>query len=260
MNVEYIRCVSLGHRRYVSNVFCFGGIMSRLFSSILSSIKNLNLFERILWSVSVTVIIISFFATGHPDVLVLCSTLVGVTALVFVAKGDVLGQILCFIFSLLYAAVSFRFAYYGEMISYVGMSGVIALISTVSWIRHPYADKQVKVNRPSVKALLALAALTLAVTVAFYFILKLLGTASLIVSTVSIATSFAASALTVLRSPYYAIMYSLNDIVLITLWVIASISDPSSVPMIFCFVMFLINDLYGFYNWRRMEKRQKQSV
>ncbi|MBE6578051.1 MAG: nicotinamide mononucleotide transporter [Ruminococcaceae bacterium] len=231
--------------------------MSRLFSSVVGSIKNLNRFERTLWTVSVIVIIVSFFAAGQPDVLVLCATLVGVTALVFVAKGDVLGQILCFIFSLLYAAVSFRFAYYGEMISYIGMSGVIALISTVSWIRHPYAEKQVKVNRLTRRCAFGVALLTVAVTVAFYFILKLLGTASLIVSTISIATSFSASALTVLRSPYYAVMYSLNDIVLITLWVIAAVSDPSSIPMIFCFVMFLINDLYGFYNWRRMEKQQK---
>jgi nicotinamide riboside transporter PnuC len=107
---------------------------------------------------------------------------------------------------------------------------------------------------------LAVGVLTVVVTVSFYFILKWLGTASLIISTISIATSFAASALTVLRSPYYAIAYSLNDLVLITLWIIASISDPSSIPMIFCFVMFLANDLYGFFNWRRMERAQAKEI
>lgn len=234
--------------------------MKRLFGSVVASIKNLTLFERILWAVSVTVIIISFFASGRADALVLSATLVGVTALIFVAKGDVLGQILCIFFSLLYAAVSFRHAYYGEVISYVGMSGVIALISTISWLRNPYADKQVKVSRLTANKSIAVGVLTVVVTVAFYFILKWLGTASLIISTLSIATSFSASALTVLRSPYYAIAYSLNDIVLITLWIIASISDPSSIPMIFCFVMFLANDLYGFFNWRRMEREQAKNT
>ncbi len=260
MNVSYIRRVSLGLRRCAANVFCFGGYMSRLISSVIDSIKNLTLFERILWTVSVVVIIISFFAAGEPDALVLFATLVGVTALIFVAKGDVIGQILCFIFSLLYAAVSFRFAYYGEMISYVGMSGVIALISTISWIRHPYAEKEVKVNRPKPLTITLVLLLTAIVTFAFYFILKWLGTANLVFSTMSISTSFLASSLTVLRSPYYALAYCANDVVLIVLWILASIADPTSIPMIFCFVMFLANDIYGFFNWLRMEKRQKRAT
>jgi hypothetical protein len=66
-----------------------------------------------------------------------------------------------------------------------------------------------------------------------------------------------AASLTFLRSPYYAIGYSLNDIVLIVLWIMAAISNPQYISMIFCFVMFLANDLYGFIYWRRMEKRQK---
>ena len=99
--------------------------------------------------------------------------------------------------------------------------------------------------------------LALLVTVLFYFILKALGTANLLFSTISITTSFVASYLTFLRSPYYAIGYSANDIVLIILWILASVEDVSYLPMVACFVMFLFNDLYGFYNWRRMQTRQK---
>ena len=74
----------------------------------------------------------------------------------------------------------------------------------------------------------------------------------------SITTSFLACYLTYLRSPYYALGYSANDIVLIILWILASIKDPANIPMIFCFVMFLVNDVYGFINWKRMSKRQKE--
>ena len=91
----------------------------------------------------------------------------------------------------------------------------------------------------------------------FYFILRALGNASLGVSTLSVTTSFLASALTFLRSPYYALAYAANDIVLIVLWVIASFADTSYIPMTVCFVMFFANDMYGFYNWRRMEKCQE---
>ena len=138
------------------------------------------------------------------------------------------------------------------------MSGVIALISTISWIRHPYAEKQVKVGRPKPLTVVCVFLLAAVVTAAFYFILKVLGTASLTFSTLSITTSFIASSLTVLRSPFYALAYAANDIVLIVLWVLAAINAPSCIPMIICFVTFLANDIYGFINWQRMEKQQKQ--
>ena len=94
-------------------------------------------------------------------------------------------------------------------------------------------------------------------SVGFYFILGALGTSNLVISTLSVLTSFIASAFTFLRSPYYAIAYSVNDLVLITMWVLATLERPEYVPMIFCFVMFLANDIYGFINWKRLGKEQK---
>ena len=94
------------------------------------------------------------------------------------------------------------------------------------------------------------------VTVAFYFILRTFGTANLIPSTISVITSFVAAYLTMRRSPCYALGYAANDVVLIVLWVLASIDDISYISMVICFITFLVNDMYGFINWRRMLKRQ----
>lgn len=82
----------------------------------------------------------------------------------------------------------------------------------------------------------------------------------MIPSTVSVTTSFIAVYLTFRRSPYFALAYGANDIVLIILWVMATAKDRSYLSVVVCFVMFLINDLYGFINWRRMQKRQKENV
>jgi hypothetical protein len=60
-----------------------------------------------------------------------------------------------------------------------------------------------------------------------------------------------------MRNPYYAVAYGANDIVLIVLWILATVENPAYFPMIFCFVMFLVNDAYGFINWQRMKKRQQ---
>ncbi len=202
------------------------------------------------------VIIVSFFFS-ESNVISLVASLMGVTALIFIAKGYVIGQIFVIIFAILYGIISFELTYYGEMITYVGMSAPIALISAITWLKNPYqGSKEVKVAKLTSKKVAILLVLTVAVTTAFYFILGALGNANLIVSTVSVATSFFAASLTVLRSPYYALAYSLNDIVLIALWGIATINDISNLPTLMCFVVFLANDTYGFVNWRRMQRRQ----
>ena len=220
-------------------------------------LKSLSAFEWVLWISSVTVVIISFILTPNKDPLALASSLVGVSALIFVAKGLVVGQVLIVIFALLYGITSCIFSYYGEMITYVFMSAPAAVAAIISWLKNPYGKtNEVKIARLSAKKLLICFAISLAVSAVFYFILKKLGTANLIVSTLSVATSFFAALLTYLRSPLYAIAYSANDIVLIVMWILASIENPGYIPMIFCFVMFLLNDLYGFINWRRMRKKQ----
>ncbi len=228
-----------------------------MLSYIKGALCALSKFERALWAGSAAIIILAFSLSPELDFLVLATTLTGIAALVFTAKGDVLGQIFIICFAILYAIVSFKQALYGEMISYIFMSGGIAVFSTVSWLRHPYAKNQVKINSPTPRALVIIAMLTLVVTVSFYFILKVLGTASLAVSTFSITTSFIASSFTLMRYPHYALAYSVNDIVLIVLWTIAALGTPSAIPMVVCFAIFLVNDIYGFTNWLRMAKIQR---
>jgi len=219
--------------------------------------KSLNKFEWGLFLTSVVVIIGSAFFSGKNSVLELVSSLVGVTALIFVAKGLVVGQAMTVLFSLLYGLVSLKFHYWGEMITYLFMSMPIALLATIEWLRHPYKNTNVvEVSRVTKKQIAVMCVLGSVITFAFYFILKALDTPNLFFSTLSITTSFMAAYLTFLRSPYYGIGYGLNDIVLIVLWVLASIKDISYLPMVLCFVMFLANDMYGFYNWKKLSKTQ----
>lgn len=224
-----------------------------------SFINYFTLFERWLWVCSIILITVSFLIFDRSSYLSLIASLVGVTALIFCAKGNPVGQILMIIFALIYGYISLTFAYYGEMMTYVGMSMPMAAFSLVSWARNPYKGNktEVKVNKLSGKEAAVISVLTVIVTVAFYFILKFFGTANLIPSTLSVTTSFAAAALTFRRSPWFALAYALNDVVLIILWSLAMLTDPSYISVTVCFAVFLANDLYSFINWRRMERRQR---
>ena len=227
----------------------------------ISKIRSLTKFELGLWLFSLTGVTLSSVFSPAFDPLSLIASLIGVTALIFVAKGDPLGQILTVVFSVFYGVISWTFRYYGEMITYLGMSAPMAALAVAAWLRNPYEQgrAEVRVNRLKLPEVLFLAVLTAAVTVLFYFILAFFNTANLLPSTLSVTTSFLASYLTFRRSPFYALAYAANDIVLIVLWVLASMEDPSYLPMILCFTMFFLNDTYGFVNWQRMQKRQNKN-
>lgn len=228
---------------------------------ITNPFSELSFFEWALWLFSLCFIFISFITVGGDQYLTLIASLIGATALIFVAKGHVVGQLLTVLFSIVYAIISFKMNYFGEMITYLGMTTPIAIISVVTWLRNPSSNSsEVAVNKLSVKQSALLALVTALVTFVFYFILRAFDTANLPLSTISIATSFSASALMMLRSPSYALAYCMNDIVLIMLWVLATIGNPSYFPMIVCFIIFFANDVYGFINWGKMEARQKQFV
>ena len=220
--------------------------------------RYFNKEEKALWTVSVLLIMISFFVFDRTNYLTLAASVIGETALIFCAKGNPVGQFLMIIFSILYGIISYDFAYYGEMITYVGMTGPMAVISLISWLKHPYKENrsEVKINKIPGKEWILIFILASVVTYIFYFILKYFNTANLLPSTVSVTTSFIAVYLTFRRSAFYALGYALNDLVLIILWTMAAFTDISYISVLICFAAFFINDLYGFANWSRMQKRQ----
>lgn len=216
-------------------------------------------FERALWLSSAGLIVLSAVLFRGGGALSVITSLIGVTSLIFAAKGNPISQALMIVFSLLYGWISWTFSYYGEMITYLGMTMPMAAWSLIAWLRHPFdgSRAQVAVNRIKAGEIVFLAVLTTAVTVGFYFILRVCHTANLLPSTLSVATSFAAAYLTARRSAWFALAYAMNDLVLIVLWLLASLTDTSYFTVLVCFAVFFVNDLYGFLSWLNMRKRQK---
>lgn len=229
---------------------------------ITAATKYFSKTEIALWCSSVALIIISFCVFDRENYLTLLASLIGVTSLVFNAKGNPFGQVLMVVFSLLYGIISFTFAYYGEMITYLGMTMPMAVFALISWLRNPYNGNktEVKVNTISQKETWFMWLGTAAVTLLFYFILSYFNTANIVPSTLSVTTSFLAVYLTFRRSPYFALAYAANDIVLIVLWVLASICDVKYISVVVCFIAFFVNDIYGYISWQKMKIRQSKNL
>lgn len=228
---------------------------------LLLAFTVLNKFDKCLWLASCTVVVLAFCMGSTLQPLLLVTSLLGVTALIFMAKGHVMGQLMTAVFSLLYGYISYRTAYYGEMITYLGMTLPMALLAVVSWLKHPFegATQEVAVAHLRWFDFIKLFLLMVGVTAVFYMILAFFDTQYLPLSTLSIATSFGAAYLTYRRSDLYALAYALNDLVLIALWALASIADDGYYTIVLCFTMFFINDVYAYFSWQKMKKRQAQT-
>ncbi|WP_418966947.1 nicotinamide riboside transporter PnuC [Butyribacter intestini] len=223
-------------------------------------VKTLTKREWSIWLGSIIIVLISNLATKDFDLLTLVAALTGVTSLIFAAKGNVWGQVLMILFSILYGIISFRFRYWGEMMTYLGMTLPMAVWSTITWIENPSENNgnEVQIQSLSKKHIVALCISGIIVTAVFYYILKSFNTPNIIFSTISIITSFIAASLTMLRSSYYAVWYAANDVVLIILWVLASLKDPAYIPVVVNFSIFFMNDMYGFMSWKQRELEQAE--
>ncbi|MBR3803980.1 MAG: nicotinamide mononucleotide transporter [Clostridia bacterium] len=228
----------------------------------MNALKRINLyfttFEKLLWLFSVAITIAVFLAFKNTNYVTLASCITGVTSLIFCAKGNPVGMALMIIFATFYGIISFVCRYYGEVITYVGMSMPMSVLSLISWLKNRHTKTEVKVKDVTKKDLYILIIATIVVTVSFFFILKALNTANLLVSTLSISTSFIAVYFTYKRSPYFALAYAVNDIVLIVLWTVQSFISITYVSVAVCFTIFLVNDLYSYFNWLKMRKRQSK--
>ena len=184
-------------------------------NAIISCAEILVVSEIVLWCSSVVLIVCSFFIFDRENYVTLSASLIGVTSLIFNAKGNPVGQFLMVVFSLMYGYISFTFAYYGEMITYLGMTMPMAVFALISWLRNPYNGNraEVRVNTINKMEIIFMMFCTVAVTILFYFILEYFETANIVPGTLSVTTSFIAVYLTFRRSPYFALAYAANDMV-----------------------------------------------
>jgi nicotinamide mononucleotide transporter PnuC len=225
-------------------------------------IKNFTQKDWILWIVSLLLIGISNILSPEFDIIILIAALVGATSLIFAAKGNGWAQILIVIFSILYGIISYRCHYWGEMITYLGMTMPMGIWSAIVWFKNPSEEKndEVEIGYMNIKKWFVVFLMSIIVTISFYFILDYFDTPNILFSTISIATSFIAAALTIFRTSYYALFYAMNDLVLIVLWILAALDNPVYFPVTVNFSIFFFNDIYGFISWKKRENEKSSNL
>lgn len=197
---------------------------------------------------------------SKSDILTTSCSIIDILAMLLIAKGKNIGQILGVLITILYSIVSFKNRFYGEVIIYIFMMLPMYLIGIVSWIKHKNNETDsVEINNIYKSEWLIVSIVAVIVFTGVYFLLKAFNTNELLVSTFSVLASLFGIYLQIRRSRYAFIFYIINDIILSILWGIPIINgDYSLLPIFLDPVFIFFNDMYGFYNWTRLEKKQKE--
>lgn len=227
-------------------------------------LKNMPRIELLVWAASSLLILISFLVIKDKSPMVLLTALVGVAALTFVVRGSIMGQLLLIVFSVLYSVVACGEHYYGEMVTFAFMQIPVSMYTVVKWGKEPYKEHSAAVVEMNPLKLLFTFVAAAIVTLIMFFILKHFNTPQLVVSTLSIAASFIALSLTVLHSPHYSFAFAINDILMIILWVVATVGTHYTphlcyIPLLICLITFLANDIYGVVEWQNMKLQYKKN-
>ena len=193
------------------------------------------------------------------DLLTTACSIIGITTALLLAKGKNLGQLMGILITLLYSILSFKNKYYGEVLIYVFLMLPMFVVGTFSWIKHQNKKtNSVEINNIKAKEWIIVSIIFIGVFIGIYYVLKAFNTNELIVSTASVLASLFAVYLQVRRSKYSFSFYIVNDIILFILWGTPVFKgNYTLIPMLLNPVFNFINDLYGFYYWRKTEKIQK---
>ena len=221
-------------------------------------LKDWNKLEKSLLFGSI--IIISMIAIiFNSDLLTTISSITGIITALLLAKGKNLGQVFGILITILYSIVSFKNRFYGEVIIYIFLMLPMYLIGIVSWIKyHNKETNTVQINKINNKEWLLVSIISIFGFIGIYLLLKIFNTNELTVSTISVIVSLFAIYLQVRRSRFSFYFYIINDFILMTLWGIPVIKGNKLVlPMLFNPIINLINDIYGVYNWKKIERKQK---
>lgn len=221
-------------------------------------LKDWTKFERILLIGSIIIVCIVGFVFKSELLTIFCS-IIGIITALLLAKGKNLGQVFGLLITVLYSVVSFKSRYFGEVLIYLCLMFPMYIIGIITWINNKNKEtNSVEINTIKKKEWLIVSIIFLFILIGIYYLLKLFDTSELIISTISVIASLFAIYLQIRRSRFSFSFYLINDIILIILWGVPVIKGSLIlVPMVINPMINFINDLYGFYNWRKMEKIQK---
>ena len=210
-----------------------------------------------------TAILIIFSIIFKINVLYFFSTFFGIIAVSFLSKGNIVGIFISFIQIAFYSTISYINGLYGEVISNACITLPLYIANVIAWAKNLHSKTgEVKIA-PTVSVkeiILAIFAATI-ISVGMYYLLDVFNTNALLFSTLTFALNLLGVYFLIRRNSINFLFYVLSNITGIIMWIIIfnETKDYSIIATFINLSVFLILNIYGIFNWKKLKNNQKKS-
>ena len=206
--------------------------------------------------VTITILSIVFKSPWY----VLVNALLALLCVFTQAKGKVSTQFIGAVYFCFYIFITYSQKLYGEAILYLTIMLPMYVYGIVHWLKNRNKKDNVVIVRSNLskREWLFMSVALVVVSIGVYFLLKVLGTAELLISTLSFVSMLPAVYLLIRRCKWNQVVFLINDVIVPLLWLAMVLNGQTIFVTLVVYHFFqLTYDVYGFVNWIKLEKQQK---
>lgn len=226
-----------------------------------SFFREWTLFEKI-WLITFTSVNIWLFFAWDDTALGLISSMTGMLCVILVAKGKISNFFFGMVQTSTYAYISYSYGLYGEAMLNGLFYFPMQFIGLYMWNKNKalqkVKDEDIVVKRLTKKGW---GILVFAVVVGAFIYMELLfylNAQQVRIDSFAVVMSVAAQILMTLRFAEQWIMWVLVNMLSIVLWIVTlTQSGGNDYTMLVMWTAFLVNSIYGWYNWEKLAKQSK---
>lgn len=219
-----------------------------------SILNGWTLFEKT-WLIASTIVMIALSLIWKDSLVALVSGVTGIIGVVLCAKGKISTYFFATINVALYAWICFENMLYGEVMLNTLYFIPMNILGFILWNKKKDEDGNVEAKALTKKGLVILfIGLALAIF-AYYQLLKSLGGNLQLIDSITTVTSVVALILQVLRYKEQWLIWIIVNIVSIVMWIMLLSTPEGSITMIVMWSAYLMNSIYGYINWSKLNKK-----
>ena len=224
-----------------------------------SILNDWTLFEKV-WLFISTITMIGLSIVWKDSPIALISGVTGIIGVVLCAKGKISTYFYATINVALYAWICFQNGLYGEVMLNAFYFIPMNIVGFMLWNKKKDDDGNVEAKALTKKQLIILSVGLFVAIVLYYQLLKSLGGNLQLIDSITTVTSVMALLLQVLRYKEQWLIWILVNLVSIVMWVMLLNTSEGSISMIVMWAAYLINSIYGYINWKKLNKKSELSA
>ena len=220
--------------------------------------KEWTWFEHI-WLLLFSIVNVFLYLKWDSGLIGLISAMSGMLCVVLVAKGKISNFVFGIVNTATYAYISYGYGLYGESMLNALFYLPTQFIGLWMWQRHrsvnKVRDEDIEIKRLSVKGWAIVIASVVVGAYAYMHVLMALDAQQVRIDSVAVVMSVVAQILLTLRYAEQWVLWILVNLLSIVLWVVTlSQSGGSDYTMPVMWTAFLINSIYGWINWLKLQQ------